>query len=85
MSLTFETMPPAGPVLSIESRGTTCSFPFSTACGVATSGVELRKATPVPLSVMPSGVRMRSLMKSSQLCPVTAGTISPAAMYSTLS
>jgi len=47
--------------------------------------VELRNAIDVPLSVMPSGVRMRSLRKSSQLFPVTAGTISPAAMYSTLS
>ena len=78
-------MPPAGAVLSTESIGTICSVPRSTACGAARFGAAVKYAMVVPVSLIPSGVRMRLVTKSSQLMPPMAGTISPATMYNTLS
>jgi hypothetical protein len=83
--VTFDTMPPAGAVLSTESMGTICSVPCSTACGAARFGTPVKYAMVVPVSVIPSGVRIRLATKSSQLMPPMAETISPATMYSTLS
>jgi len=84
MSLTFETMPPAGPVLSTESRGTICSFPFHRVrrrdvggraqerdAGAALGHAERREDALLD-EVVPA-------------LPGDGGTISPAAMYSTLS
>src|ERR1035441_3719147 len=81
-SATQVMMAPAGALLSMSSWGSACSLPESVLCGVATSLPCLSAATSVNVFVMPSGVKMCSFTKSSQLLPVTAGINCPATMRS---
>ena len=79
ISITFELIEPAGPTLSTLRQAIARNLPEKRSCGVATSPPGGSWTTLVLEAVMPSGVKMRRRMKSSQVCPVTAGTICPAA------
>ena len=73
-------MAPAGALESMSSCGSASSLPESALCGVATSLPLRSAATSVNVCVMPSGVKMRSRTKSSQLFPAIAGISCPATM-----
>ena len=79
-SATQVMMAPAGALLSMSSCGSASSLPESALCGVATSLPLVSAVTSVNVLVMPSGVKMRSRTKSSQLLPVIAGINCPATM-----
>ena len=84
-SATQELMAPAGALLSTSSCGSGSSLPPALECGRATSPAASSAGVLVFVEVMPSGVKMRSFTKSSQLFPVTAGMIWPATRYNRLS
>jgi hypothetical protein len=66
-------------MLSELYRATAMALSPRTVCGVAAFASGLIAAALVVAVAMPNGVKMRSRTNASQLWPVTAGTISPAA------
>ncbi len=80
MSLTLEMIPPAGAIASQPYQGNDTTTPSRSLCGVATLATPCSWPTEVTVRFMPSGSRNSVRTNSSQLRPVAAGMISPAAM-----
>ena len=78
MSRTLELMEPAGPMLSMLRYGTARRVSSIFVWGVATSGRPTSALVLELVAVMPSGVKMRSRTRSSQLLPLTCAATCPA-------
>src|SRR5215204_140873 len=74
-------MAPAAALLSRGLNGNETSLSFSLACGYATLSPGLNFLTLVLLAFMPSFLKIRSVMKSSQLLPETFSMTIPATRY----
>ena len=76
----FELIEPAGPTASMFLKGTATTLPPRSTYGKEKSGADGMSRTDVLERVMPSGVKMRSLISASQGWPATRSTRIPAVM-----
>jgi hypothetical protein len=76
-----ELIEPAGPALSMLRQSTARTMPSTSACGLARPDRPAICRTEVVLDDMPSGVKIRSRMKSSHVVLATCATSWPAVMY----